>query len=85
MASAPSSFYVFAAEPLTRAGRPALAGRAATSNVTAGLVLPSPQALWQQLDFFDAGLLPSVNETAPGGMFSLGALGKSVVFSEERV
>lgn len=84
-ASAPSSFNDFAAEPLTWTGRPALAGRAATSNVTAGLVLPAPQALWQQLDYFDAGLLPSVNETAPEGMFPLGALGKSVVCPEERV
>lgn len=84
-ASAPSSFNDFAAEPLTWTGRPALAGRAATSNVTAGLVLPAPQALWQQLDYFDAGLLPSVNETAPEGTFPLGALGKSVVCSEERV
>lgn len=74
IASPPAAFCHSFAADRADTSRPASAEPVAPSTVSAESALMALQVPQQQLDYFHAELLPSINETAPGGMFSLGEL-----------
>lgn len=69
IASPAAAFCPFFAADRADVSRPASAGPVATSTVGAESALTALQAPQQQLDYFHAEFLPSINGTAPGGMF----------------
>ena len=69
IASPPATFCHFFAADRADTSRPASAEPVATSTVSAETAIMALQVPPQQLDYFCAELLPSINETAPGECF----------------